>query len=219
MMSVKTGLRVLSEPATRIKMAQRPLQDAPEIAVANRDDLRGWLEQNHATSAGVWIVAFKKADPDRYLPLGEVVDEALCFGWVDSLPRAKDDLRTMLYLSPRKPGSNWSRVNKDKAARLIAEGRMTAAGHAAMDRAKADGSWSALDDVENLIIPADLQAAFDKAPGAQDMWEAFPRSVKRGALEILLNAKRATTRAAKIDTIVTDSAANTRPFQWRGRKS
>ncbi len=141
------------------------------------------------------------------------------FRLVDSLPRANDDLRTMLYLSPRKPGSNWSRVNKDKVARLRAVGRMTPAGQAAIDRAKADGSWTALDDVENLVIPADLQAAFDKVPGAQESWEAFPRSVKRGALEILLNAKRATTRAAKIETIVSASAENIRPFQWKGRKS
>lgn len=199
-------------------MAQRPLQDAPQVTVENRVALREWLKENHQTVSGAWIVAFKKADP-RYLPLTEVVDEALCFGWVDSLPRANDDLRTMLYLSPRKPGSNWSRVNKDKVARLRAVGRMTPAGQAAIDRAKADGSWTALDDVENLVIPADLQAAFDKVPGAQESWEAFPRSVKRGALEILLNAKRATTRAAKIETIVSASAENIRPFQWKGRKS
>ncbi|MEL6684844.1 MAG: YdeI/OmpD-associated family protein [Pseudomonadota bacterium] len=199
-------------------MAQRPLQDAPEVAVENRGALRGWLEENHQTASGVWIVAFKKADP-RYLPLTEVVDEALCFGWVDSLPRAKDELRTMLYLSPRKPRSNWSRVNKDKVARLVAESRMTPAGQAAIERAKTDGSWTALDDVENLVIPADLQTAFDKVPGTQENWEAFPRSVKRGALEILLNAKRATTRAAKIETIVSASAENIRPFQWKGRKS
>ncbi|EBA12470.1 YdeI/OmpD-associated family protein [Roseobacter sp. CCS2] len=200
-------------------MGKSPLQNAPEVVVETCAALRDWLVENHNTSGGVWVVAFKKVDPARYLPLSEVVDEALCFGWVDSLPRAKDDLRTMLYLSPRKAGSNWSRVNKDKVTRLIAEGRMAPAGQAAIDRAKADGSWTALDDVENLVIPADLQAAFDKVPGAQDHWDAFPRSVKRGALEILLNAKRATTRAAKIDTIVTESAANIRPFQWRGRKS
>lgn len=200
-------------------MAKRPLQDAPEVAVTSRDALRRWLTENHETTQGVWIVTFKKADPARYLPLTEVVDEALCFGWIDSLPRAKDDLRTMLYLSPRKPGSNWSRVNKEKVARLITEGRMTTAGQAAIDRANADGSWTALDDVENLVIPDDLQAAFDASPGAQENWDAFSRSVKRGALEIALNAKRAETRASKIAEIVQSSAANNRPFQWTGRKT
>ncbi|MCK0096440.1 YdeI/OmpD-associated family protein [Yoonia sp. F2084L] len=200
-------------------MAKPPLQDAPEVTVETRAALRDWLAQNHNTAGGVWIVAFKKADADRYLPLSEVVDEALCFGWVDSLPRAKDATRTMLYVSPRKPGSKWSRVNKDKVAKLIADGLMTPAGQAVIDKAKADGSWTALDDVEDLMIPADLQAAFDACPGAQTNWEGFPRSVKRGALEIVLNAKRAVTRAAKIATIVEDSAQNKRPFQWKGPKS
>ena len=92
---------------------------------------------------------------------------------------------------------------------------MAPAGMAVVERAKKDGSWSALDDVENLVIPDDLQAAFDAKPGAEDNWQAFPRSVKRGALEIVLNAKRAPTRAAKIETIVSDSAEGRRPFQWR----
>ncbi len=178
--------------------------------------LRDWLAKNHTQATGVWLVLMKKAAPAGYVPLSDIVDTCLCFGWVDSLPRAKDDLRTMLYVSPRKPGSNWSRVNKEKVARLQAAGLMHPAGQSVVDRSKADGSWTALDDVENLVIPADLQTAFDACPGAQDQWDAFPRSVKRGALEILLNAKRAATRAAKIEQIVADSAKNQRPFQWKG---
>lgn len=184
-----------------------------------RAALREWLLQNHQTTTGVWVVSYKKIDTARYLPLADVVDEALCFGWIDSLPRSKDATRTMLYISPRKPRSNWSRVNKEKAARLIAAGLMTPAGQATIARAKEDGSWTALDDVENLVIPADLQKAFDATPDAQENWDAFPRSVKRGALEIVLNAKRATTRAAKIAIIARESGQNKRPFQWKGPKS
>ena len=195
-------------------MAKSRLDSAPEIAVTKLADLRAWLNDNAQAADGVWAVTYKKATPEKHVPLSDVVDEALCFGWIDSLPRAKDETRTMLYISPRKPGSNWSRVNKDKVARLITEGRMTTQGEAVITRSKEDGSWTALDDVENLIIPADLQAAFDAAAGAQDNWEAFPRSVKRGALEVLQNAKRAATRADKIATIVGDSAKNKRPFQW-----
>lgn len=196
-------------------MAKRPLADAQEVAIDSLSALRAWLNTNHEQTAGVWLVTYKKADPDRYVPYPDIVDQCLCFGWVDSLPRAKDDLRSMLYISPRKPGSNWSRVNKEKVARLVNEGLMAPAGLAVVERAKEDGSWTALDDVENLVIPADLQTAFDAKPGAEDNWHAFPRSVKRGALEIVMNAKRAPTRAAKIETIVTESAEGRRPFQWR----
>lgn len=200
-------------------MAKGPLQDRPEVLFESRLALRDWLAKNHQTSSGIWAVTYKKSVPERYLPLSELVDACLSYGWVDSLPRAKDDARTMLYISPRKPGSHWSRVNKDKVARLQAEGLITPAGQAVIDRAKADKSWSALDDVENLVVPPDLQAAFDRTEGAQANWDAFPRSVKRGALEILLNAKRRETRMGKIAQIVTDSAENQRPFQWNGPKT
>lgn len=177
--------------------------------------LRDWLNEHYRQENGVWLVTYKKIDPERYVAASEITDQCLCFGWVDSLPRAKDDVRSMLYISPRKPGSNWSRVNKDKVARLMNDGLMTEAGLAVVAQAQKDGSWTALDDVENLIIPEDLQSAFDAAPAAREAWTSLPRSVKRGALEILLNAKRPATRAAKIETIITDSAAGRRPFQWR----
>ncbi len=196
-------------------MAKRPLTDKPQIVFATVAALRDWLAANHATSDGIWAVTYKKAVPEKYISTGEIIDACLSFGWVDSLVRGRDAQTSMLYLCPRKPGSNWSRVNKDKVARLIADGLMMPAGIAVIDRAKADGTWTALDDVENLVIPDDLQTAFDAAPGAEANWHAFPRSVKRGALEILLNAKRAETRARKIAEIVADSAANRRPFQWR----
>ena len=193
----------------------RPREDAEEVIAERIDDLRDWLAAHHTRGTGVWLVTWKAADPDRHIPWPDIVDELLCVGWIDSLPRKRDDATTMLWIAPRKPGSNWSRINKDKIARLEAEGRMTAPGRAAVEAAKADGSWSALDEVEALVIPDDLQAAFDTAPGAEDTWHAFPRTVKRGALEQLLNAKRPATRAARIDTIVTDSAAGRRPLQWR----
>ena len=195
-------------------MAKRPLTDAPEVTVESIAALRAWLEDHHRQRDGVWLVTYKKTDA-RHVHYPEIVDQCLCFGWVDSLPRTKDDARSMLYISPRKSGSNWSRVNKGKVARLTDAGQMTPAGLDVVARAKEDGTWTALDDVENLVIPADLQAAFDQKPGAEDNWHGFPRSVKRGALEIVFNAKRAPTRAAKIETIVAESAEGRRPFQWR----
>ncbi|SFS02242.1 YdeI/OmpD-associated family protein [Yoonia litorea] len=195
-------------------MAKRPLTDASLVTFEALSDLRDWLAANHSQEAGIWAVTYKKAVPDKYISTGEIVDACLSYGWVDSLVRGLDEERTMLYISPRKPGSNWSRVNKEKVARLIKDGLMTPAGEAVIARSQKDGSWTALDDVENLVIPPDLQVAFDAVTGSEQNWHAFPRSVKRGALEILLNAKRPATRAKKITQIVEDSAANRRPFQW-----
>lgn len=195
-------------------MSKRPLEDREEIEVDSVAALRDWLAAHHGRTDGVWIVTFKKAVPDKYVSTGQIIDQCLCFGWVDSLTRGKDNTRTMLWISPRKPGSNWSRVNKDKVARLMAEGAMTEAGLAVIDRAKADGTWTALDDVENGVIPDDLQAAFDAEPGAAATWAGYPRSVTRGALEQLLNAKRPATRAKRIATIMAAIAAGERPFQW-----
>ncbi len=196
-------------------MAGRALQDAPEVQVDSLAELRDWLTVNHGRGSGIWLVTFKQADPDRYVAYKDIVDEALCFGWVDSLPRAKDADRTMLYLSPRKAGSNWSRVNKAKVDRLEAEGRMAEPGRRVVARAKADGTWTALDDVENLVLPPDLAAAFDTRPDLLSVWEGWPRSVKRGALEILLNARRSATRSARIATILESAERGERPFQWR----
>lgn len=195
-------------------MAKRPKENAEEVEVRSLSDLHDWLSRNHARTEGVWLIHHKKAS-SHYLPMGEIVDECLCWGWVDSLSRGKDDLRTMHWIAPRNPASNWSRVNKDKVARLVSDGRMAPPGLAMVETAKANGSWTALDDVENLVIPPDLQAAFDAAPGAEAAWHGYPRSVKRGALEILLNAKRAETRAAKITEITQCAETGERRFQWR----
>jgi uncharacterized protein YdeI (YjbR/CyaY-like superfamily) len=197
-------------------MARRPLTDAPEVEVASRAALRDWLARHHTQGSGVWLVSYKRADPDRYLPYEAIVEECLSFGWVDSLTRAKDDLRSMLWIAPRKPGSNWSKPNKDRIARLDAAGLLTPAGRAAVARAQADGTRTALDGVEALEVPPDLAAALDALPPARAHWDAFPRSVRRGVLEIVFNAKRAETRGKRIAEIARAAAENVRPFQWRG---
>lgn len=194
-------------------MARRPLQDAPEVEVTSRAALRDWLTANHGQAGGVWLVTWKKAHPGKYVPMGDIVQECLCFGWVDSLSRGKDADRTSHYISPRKAGSGWSRVNKDHVARLEDEGWIMPPGRTVIAAAKADGSWSALDGVENLFVPPDLAKAFETAPGSRAVWDGYPRSVKRGALEILLNARRAGTRARKIAEILRCAVAGTRPFQ------
>jgi uncharacterized protein YdeI (YjbR/CyaY-like superfamily) len=191
----------------------RPLEQAEEVEVRSRAELRAWLAANHAQPKGVWLVSGKKAS-EHYLSYEDVVRECLAFGWVDSLGRAKDDLRSMLWIAPRTRGSNWSAINKAHVAALEAEGLMAPPGRAAVDRARADGTWAALDGVEALEVPPDLARALDEA-GARATWDAFPRSVRRGVLEILLNAKRPETRAAKVATVAEATARGERPLQWR----
>jgi uncharacterized protein YdeI (YjbR/CyaY-like superfamily) len=186
----------------------------PRVEVEGRAALRAWLVANHADAGSVWLVTWRKGDP-RFLAYDAVVEEALCFGWVDSLPRALDATRTMLRLSPRKPGSAWSAANKARVARLDAAGLMAPAGLAAVARARADGSWAKLDAVEAQAEPDDLAAALAAHPPAATHWAAFPRSVRRGILEWIAQAKGAGTRATRVERTATEAQANRRANQYR----
>ncbi len=196
------------------------MEDIPENSVmpASRADWRAWLADHHTTASGVWLVVYKKASGKQTYTFNEAVEEALCFGWIDSLPRALDEARSMLYFAPRKKGSGWSRVNKERIARMEAAGKMMPAGIEKIKIAKTDGSWAKLDAVENLEIPDDLAAAFAKYPPAVDNFEAFPRSVKRGILEWILNAKRPATRQKRILETATMASRNERANQWPRKK-
>lgn len=197
-------------------MPKRALEETEQVEVANRAELRTWLAQHHTRTEGVWLVLWKKpAAPEKYIPVRDVTAELLCFGWIDSLPRKLDDTRSMLYIAPRRPQSNWSRVNKELVAKLDAAGQMMPAGLAKIEQAKADGSWTALDDVENLVIPTDLQAAFENFPDALANWHEFPRWAKRGMLEWLLNAKRPETRKKRIAAISESAQAGEMANQGR----
>jgi uncharacterized protein YdeI (YjbR/CyaY-like superfamily) len=170
----------------------------PQFEITSRAQWRGWLEANHASSSGVWLVTYKKADGERHLSHEAIVQEALAFGWVDSRSRGLDDARSQLLVTPRKPRSGWSRVNKQHVEQIQAAGRMHAAGQAVVDAAVADGSWTALDAVESLLEPDDLGAALDADPVARLEWDAFPRSAKRAILEWIVTAKTPETRAGRV---------------------
>jgi uncharacterized protein YdeI (YjbR/CyaY-like superfamily) len=187
----------------------------PRIEVTSRAQLRAWLEAHHASSGSVWLVIWKKQDPERHLPYDAIVEEALCFGWVDSLPRKLDAERSMLLLSRRKPGSAWSAVNKARIARLTEAGKMAPAGLAAVESARADGSWSFLDDVERLEVPPDLADALAHHPEAAKHFAAFPRSVRRGILEWIKQAKRPETRTRRVEETAREAARNRRANQFR----
>lgn len=169
-------------------------------------ELRAWLEARHAQRESVWIVTAKKGSGLPHVPWSAVVDEALCYGWIDSLPRKLDENYTMLLLSPRKPGSGWSAVNKKKVDRLVAEGRLAERGLAAIERAKADGSWTLLDAAGALEEPPDLAEALAASPLARELFDRFPPSARRGILEWIAQAKKPETRVARIAKTV-DMAA------------
>jgi uncharacterized protein YdeI (YjbR/CyaY-like superfamily) len=141
----------------------------------------------------------------------EAVQEALCFGWIDGKAAGLDDQRTMLRFSPRRRGSGWARTNKVRIERLLAEGLMAEPGLALIEEAKRDGSWTMLDAVEDLIVPDDLAAAFDDHPGAREQWDGFPRSVRRAALEWIVQAKRPETRARRVTETARLAARGERP--------
>jgi uncharacterized protein YdeI (YjbR/CyaY-like superfamily) len=189
---------------------------APCVHPKTRAAWRAWLRREHRRSRGVWLIVWKKATGKARVEYADAVEEALCFGWIDSKPRALDDERSMLWFSPRKSRSGWSKPNKQRVARLIAAGLMAEAGLAAVRAAKRDGSWTALDAVEALEIPPDLGRALAARRFASEHFAAFPRSVKRGILEWIQSAKRPETRAARINTTADMAGRNQRANQWRG---
>ncbi|MBI1316554.1 hypothetical protein GC167_06810 [bacterium] len=182
----------------------------PSIAAPDVFDWRQWLALNHASARGCWLVMFKKESghPSVYYP--EAVDEALCWGWIDSGINKRDEVSFYQYFAPRHPKSLWSRVNKEKIERMQAEGRLQPSGLRTIALAKETGTWNALDDVENLVVPSELSEAFARWPGSEAHWQAFPRSVKRGQLEWIAAAVQPQTRSKRVEAVASKAAENRR---------
>jgi uncharacterized protein YdeI (YjbR/CyaY-like superfamily) len=187
--------------------------DLEEVHPASRAEWRAWLAANHTRKESIWLILPKKGSGISGVAYLDAVDEALCFGWIDSLPRKLDDKRSLILMSPRKPKSNWSAVNKAKVERLVAKGLMTPAGQDLIDAAKANGAWDALSGVDALELPDDLAAAFTME--ARAFWDGFPRSTRRGILEWILNAKTPQTRVKRIAETAQKAAQNERANQWK----
>jgi uncharacterized protein YdeI (YjbR/CyaY-like superfamily) len=186
------------------------LDDAPLVPCETRAEWRAWLEANHATTTGAWLVTWRKGAGRPILDYEAAIEEALCFGWVDSTAGRVDEHRGKLYFAPRRPRSGWARTNKARVERLIAAGLMAPAGLAAIERARANGAWELLDDVENLVVPDDLRAALDAEPLAAANWAAYPPSTRRAFLEWIRQARRPETRAARIERTAELVARNER---------
>jgi len=171
------------------------------VEIRSRAQWRQWLETNHATSAGVWVVTYKKAYDD-HVPYEELVLEALCFGWVDSQAKGVDERRTSITMTPRRANSRWTQPNRDRVEALEAAGLMADAGRAVIADAKACGSWDELREVEALIEPPDLATALDADPAARERWDSLSRSARYQHLLRLHDTKKQETRARRIAEIL-----------------
>ena len=184
------------------------LEDPPSpngkdvLTPRTRTDWRTWLDSNPDRREGLWVVYRKKSSSLEGPAYDDLVEEALCFGWIDSQSRRVDGDRMMQWFSPRRKGGLWSALNKERVERLFREGLMAAAGRAAIDQARADGSWSQTDDVDALIVPPDLQAALDAAPGAKAAYHVLIDSAKKQYLWWIHTARRPATRANRIEQTI-----------------
>jgi uncharacterized protein YdeI (YjbR/CyaY-like superfamily) len=192
------------------------LDDAPEVPADDRAQWRTWLEANHATSRGCWLVTWKRGR-GPVLEYEAAVEEALCFGWIDSVGGGGDADRRRQYYSPRKPRSGWAATNKARVERLIAEGRMAPAGLAAIERAKANGSWELLDAAESGAVPDDLVAALAASLTATERWDGYAPSTRKMLVAWVTGAKRPETRASRIAQIVEAAERREMPGPWRDR--
>lgn len=191
-------------------------RDAPRVHPETRSRWRQWLLAHHESESAVWLVSWRKATGRPAVGYDGAVSEALAIGWVDSLPRRLDAERTMLCFTPRRATSAWSRPNKGRVEQLRRDGAMTPAGERAVAAAVGNGAWSRLDAVEDLLLPDDLAAALTHHRDARRSWEAFPPSARRGILEWVVQARRPSTRAARVEETARPAARGERAQRWRG---
>jgi uncharacterized protein YdeI (YjbR/CyaY-like superfamily) len=192
----------------------KPADRVPRVHAETAEQWRAWLAENHDVETAAWLVSWKRHTGRPAVGYEQSVIEALAFGWVDSKGNTLDDDRTMLYFARRKPRSGWARTNKRRVAALEEAGLMHEAGRRVIEAAKADGSWTLLDDVEDLIVPPDLTEALDGVPGARAHWDAFPPSARRGILEWIVQARRSATRAKRIEETARLAGEGVRANQW-----
>ena len=188
--------------------------DRPMEIIHSRKAWRTWLAKNHQSQSSVWVVCNTQKSNKPTVAWTELVDEALCFGWIDSTRKTIDETKFKQLFSKRKPRSTWSKINKDKIKKLTAEGLMTDAGLHAVKLAKQNGSWNILDEVEKLAIPADLEIAFTLYPGAKDYFMSLSKSIKKMMLQWIVLAKKPETRQNRINEIAKLAVQRKKPKQF-----
>lgn len=194
------------------------MQEKEEIETfypSTQTDWREWLQENHLSKQSVWLIYYKKKSKIPSISWSEAVDEALCFGWIDSTARPIDDEKYMQFFTKRKATSVWSKINKDKVEKLITAGKMRQAGFESIEKAKQNGSWTILDSVEELTVPEDLEAAFQANEGSKDFFMSLSKSAKKMILYWLVSAKQQSTRQKRINEIAELAAQKLKPKQFR----
>ena len=183
--------------------------DYEKVQITSPAELRDWLTRHHAQSESVWVVTWKKHTGPKYVSTDQILDELLCYGWIDGIRRKLDDDRTMQLIAPRK-ATHWTESYRQRAQRLEREGRMEAPGRAKIDEAKLSGGWNAMSDVDALEVPSDLHDALAACPPALKNFEGSSVSYRRNLLRWIKLAKKPETRRRRIAKIVDSAATNTR---------
>lgn len=191
------------------------MKDVEKYCPTNKQDWRKWLELNHKKKDAIWLIFYKKKSPNYNLSWSESVDEALCFGWIDSTKKSIDNEKYIQYFCKRKPKSNWSKVNKDKVKILAEEGLMKEAGRKSIEIAKENGSWTFLDAVEALVIPEDLKEEFANHEGSMEYFDSLSKSAKKILLYWVVSGKRKETRQKRILEIAENASQKLKPKQFR----
>lgn len=191
------------------------MKDVEEYCPNDKIDWRKWLEMNHTKKEAVWLILYKKKSPDHNLSWSESVDEALCFGWIDSVKKAIDTEKYKQYFSKRKAKSNWSKINKDKVKVLIDQGLMKEEGYKSIEIAKENGSWTILDEVEALVIPEDLKEEFENYAGSMEYFNGLSKSDKKILLYWVVSAIRKETRQKRVLEIAENTGKKLKPKQFR----
>ena len=188
---------------------------SPSFYAADRKEWRNWLSKHSGSSTNVWLIIYHKKSSTPSLSYDEAVEEALCFGWVDSKPNKRDEESYYLFFAQRKPKSNWSAANRDRAEKMIKLKKMTASGLAMIELAKKTGTWLALEKVQASVLPDDLKKALAKNKPAKEHFDKFPPSSKRIILEWILNAKKEETRLKRITETVELAAKGIKANHYR----
>lgn len=191
------------------------MKDIEGFCPDGRQDWRNWLILNHQKNEAVWLIFYKKKSPKFNLTWSDAVDEALCFGWIDSVKKTIDGEKYKQYFSKRKTKSNWSKINKDKVEALIRRGLMQEEGYKSIAIAKTNDSWARLDKIEALIIPEDLNKEFENYESSKEYYDSLSKSVKKMLLYWVISAKRKETRHDRILQIVTNASKGMKPKQFR----
>ena len=190
-------------------------EEAQKYCPTSRADWRKWLEENHVSEQSIWLVYYRSSSSVDSLSWSDAVEEALCFGWIDSTKKTIDEERYMQYFSKRKPKSMWSKINKDKVDMLTQNKAMTKAGFESVETAKQNGSWTVLDSVEALIVPEDLKVKLAQHKGATEYFDGLSKSSKKILLHWVVFAKRAETKKKRILEIAENASKNLKPKQFR----